>query len=1043
MTLLVVLRYETVTSPGVPDHLDHTISGWGRLPATIPLERSGNPVSLDGDWRFSLFDRPESVPADWAAPDMSPDDLDWSRIAVPANWQLTEAGAADIPIYTNVQYPWPANPPHVPAENPTGVYRRVFDIDAAWLDGRRINITFGSIDSCGHVAINGQVVGFSSDSRLPASFDITDLVHAGTNLVAVQVYRWSASSYLEDQDMWWLSGLPRSVTLWTAPQVHLADVRFRSDLDTDHTACDIMVTAQLGVGNRSVPTAPAEPTDESPYGDHQVRITLSTPAGDVIATATGAPDAEGGFRLRTSVATIRLWWAEDPYLHTLDVDLLDGDANVVHHHRESVGVRSVKIANGRLLVNGREVEIRGVNRHDHDPDTGKVVTEASMIRDIELMKQHNINAVRTAHYPNDHRFLELCDLYGLYVFDEANIESHGVWDQLAVDPTWENQFVHRVQRMVARDKNRACVITWSLGNESGHGVNHEVAASWLRNFDSSRPIHYHPSGRRSNVDMIAPMYPSLAELHHLGTLANDDRPVIICEYAHSMGNSTGNLDEYWALIRSLPRLQGGFIWDWADQGIRRHTDEGVEWFAYGGDFGDEINDGPFCMNGLVSPDRVPHPAMAQVKQCYQPIGFEVVRADTGVVRITNRQQWLGLAMYEFSWTLESAGRQVQAGTLTLPSIRPGDSADVTVPYKVGALNASAEHFVTITAIRPTRTRWAPAGHQVASTQFPVLAATRRRATVAPVGPPIEVATSDGVTTLSTGAVVATIDHATGGLSGFEVDGHQMVTSPLIPTIWRAPTDNDRCFFGEEQATRRWHRAGYDRLTARPAEVVVDADEVRASQVLACDEPAVELKFATTYRMYHGGFVVVKVVFTPGEWGLPQLPRLGQVGRLDPCLTNLEWFGPGPFETYPDRVSAARVTRHTRSVADDLFDYAVPQESGHHHDVRWATLTNTDGNGLILVGDPSFGLNVGHHDVADVEAATHPHHLKPTTDVVVHIDGRHSGIGNGSCGPGVMDIYQVPAMATTWRYAIWPFAASDHPVRIAARGIPGAPPMMGF
>ena len=1022
-----------MTSPGLPDHLDHTVAGWGRLPASVPLEHSSDHVSLDGEWKFRLYDRPEDVPSDWAAVDLADSDLEWDKVPVPSNWQLTEAGSRDIPIYTNVQYPWPADPPNVPSDNPTGVYRRVFDVPAEWLDGRRIRVTLGSIDSCGHIAVNGEVVAFSTDSRLPVAVDVTDHVVEGTNTLAVQVYRWSASSYLEGQDMWWLSGLPRSVTLWTVPSTHLSDVVFRSDLQSDNTACDLTVTASTGgeIGEQ-----------------HKIRITVATAAGNTVATVTAAPDENGVVRLRKSVATIRLWWAEDPYLHDLTVELLDGD-DVVHTHREKVGVRTVKVAGGQLMVNGRYVEIRGVNRHDHDPDHGKVISEASMIRDIEVMKRHNVNAVRTSHYPNDHRFYELCDLYGLYVFDEANIESHGVWDQLAVDPEWEHQFVHRVQRMVHRDRNRACIIAWSLGNESGHGVNLEIASSWLRDFASSRPIHYHPSGRRPNIDIIGPMYPSLAELEALATAPNDDRPVIMCEYAHSMGNSTGNLDEYWDLIRRTPRLGGGFIWDWVDQGLRRtgskeHPDDGVEWFAYGGDFGDEPNDSAFCMNGLVSPDREPHPAMAQVKQSYQPVGIELLDASKGLVRFTNRQQWLGLNMYEATWSLSSAGREVQAGPLELPAIRPGESADVVVPFKVAALNAAAEHFVTIRFVRTARTRWAPAGHEVASSQFPVQPPARRRPPVAPAGPKVERTEGDGVFTLTSGDIVATVDTVGGGLAGYRVGEREFVTEPMLPTIWRAPTDNDRCFFGPERATERWARAGYDRAAIDEVTVrAIGDDAVNSRFWMRNADTQLELRFDVEHRMYPGGLLLVTATFTPKNWGLPQLPRLGQVGRLDASLTRMEWFGPGPFETYIDRVAAARVDRHSRSIDLDQQVYAVPQEAGHHHEVRWATLTDDEGDGIILVGDPAIGLNVGHHTVADLEAATHPHLLTPVDDVVLHVDGRHSGLGNGSCGPGVLDQYRVEPITTTWRYGIWPHAKKDHAVRTASRGLPGSPPFMAF
>ncbi|MCP4962656.1 MAG: DUF4981 domain-containing protein [Actinomycetia bacterium] len=1037
-----------MTSPGLPDHLDHTVTGWGRLPASIPLEHSDFHLSLDGKWRFALTQTADATPSE----------ADFNPIVVPANWQLTDAGNADIPIYTNVQYPWPADPPNVPDSNPTGHYRRTFEIPADWKTGR-VRITFRGVDSCAHVHLNGVTVGYMTDSRLPSTFDITDNVRDGANDLGVTVYRWSAGSYLEDQDHWWLSGIHRSVELWSVPETHIADVSIRTDLRSDNTTCDATIRVSLGSGAPAI--APGLPDG------YRVRIRVVDAANNELAAAEGTPGPDNSVIMRHTFNDIRLWFAEDPYLHTLDVQLINPDGRLTHCHVERFGVRSVKVAGGRLVVNGRPVEIRGVNRHDHDPETGKVVSEDSMIRDIELMKQHNINAVRTAHYPNDHRFLELCDLYGMYVFGEANLESHGVWDRLARDPSWEHQFVHRVQRMVERDKNRACIIAWSLGNECGYGINFDIASSWLRDRDPSRPIHYHPAGRRPSVDILGPMYPSLAELAALADDPRDDRPVVMCEYAHSMGNSTGNLHEYWNLVRSSPRLAGGFVWDWADQGLQlshrpqQHRETvsgqpetervcGPPSFAYGGDFGDEPNDGNFCMNGLVSPEREPHPAMVALKHAYQPIGFVLADPMTGKLRITNRQQWIDLSIYDLSWYLESAGRRVQSGAIELDLVRAGSTVEVQLGYSTTTLNSLNEHQLTVAAVRRNRTRWAPAGHEIAFDQFQIHSQTRRRPAITPVGSPIEVERGDVATVLKCAEVTITIAHDS-GLAGFEVDGTELVSAPFVPTVMRAQTDNDRAIFGPEQIGRRWTDAGYDRLV-RHATLLSGGeggDETGHNPVcvrteMSCRDTGVVFRFDTTYELHANAMLTVETVFRPHPLGVAPLARLGHVGRLASHIELLEFFGPGPHETYPDRVIGSRVGLHRLRIDDDFVPYSIPQESGHHTEVRWAVLADNDRrNGLLIAGDPTFGLNASHYTVEALEAATHPHELQSIDEVEVHIDGAHRGLGNGSCGPGVLDRYDVPASPTRWRWALVPLAGDNVPWQILSKGIPGAPPFPGF
>ena len=590
--------------------------------------------SLDGEWRFRFASSPNAAPEGFEHPDY--DDGGWDEMQVPSNWQLVGDGIRqgiakyDIPIYTNVQYPFPIdNLPCVPEDdNPTGCYRRTFRIPEDWSD-RRVFIHFEGVDSAFHLWVNGQSVGYSQDSRLPAEFDITPHIHAGENLVAVRVYRWSDGSYLEDQDFWRLSGIYRSVFLWSAPMVHMRDFGVATVFSKDFERGTLLL--DVWVKNYEIRDAVACQVEAVLYE--------SKGGGPAVARAGHPATVGGGREVRLSVSmpveAPHLWSDEDPYLYSLSLTLRLANGEVIEVVGCRPGFRQVEIREGQIHVNGAPILIKGVNRHEHDPDTGHAVSTESMVEDIVLMKQFNINAVRTSHYPNDPRWYELCDWYGLYLFDEANVESHGVWDRLAKDPLWEGAFLDRVTRMVERDKNHPSIIAWSLGNESGYGRNHDVMADWIHARDASRPVHYHPAADAPIVDVLGPMYPSVARIIEMAEMPDESRPIVMCEYAHSMGNSTGNLAEYWDAVEAYPRLQGGFIWDWVDQGLRRTDGEGSEWFAYGGDFGDTPNDGNFCANGLIGADRRPHPALWEYKKVLEPVRVELVDPEVGHVRVTN------------------------------------------------------------------------------------------------------------------------------------------------------------------------------------------------------------------------------------------------------------------------------------------------------------------------------------------------------------------------------------------------------------------------
>ena len=615
-------------------------TSFNRLPAHTPLaswrteldalndQPSPSVMSLDGDWQFTLYANPEAVPENWPNVESPVQEL----ISVPSNWQLH---GHDRPIYTNVKYPFPCDPPRVPVDNPTACYNRIFDLPARWSDGQT-RVRFDGVNSAFYLWCNNNWVGYSQDSRLPAEFDLSPFLQPGTNSIAVMVIRWSDGSYLEDQDMWWLSGIYRSVSLLGKPTSHISDVRITPDLDSVYLHGSLKIVVQ-GVQIEGL----------------AVRARLYRD-GNLVATQTqsmGMPpvDERGGYLDRCQI-TLNLeqpeqWSAETPNLYRLTVSLVDVDSGAVHEvEAYDVGFRKVEILDGQLCLNGKPLLIRGVNKHEHDPKTGHAESLAGVEKDLCLMKQNNFNAVRCSHYPHQPGFYKLCDRLGLYVIDEANIETHGMKPMryLADDPAWSNAFLERMTRMVARDFNHSSIIIWSLGNESGYGAAHDAMYQWTKRYDPSRPVQYEGGGSdTAATDIVCPMYPRTHEdLEQIfgdrpkWSLVNwvgredEKRPIICCEYAHAMGNSLGSFNDYWNVFREYPRLQGGFIWDWVDQGLEHVTDTGEKYWAYGGDFGDEINDRQFCINGLVFPDRSPHPALYEAKRVQQPFRFSLDTSTT-------------------------------------------------------------------------------------------------------------------------------------------------------------------------------------------------------------------------------------------------------------------------------------------------------------------------------------------------------------------------------------------------------------------------------
>jgi beta-galactosidase/evolved beta-galactosidase subunit alpha len=934
-------------------------------------------VRLDGDWSFQFWEG--------EAPPIPSDRLPADSLALPTSWVLHGYG---IPIYTNVKMPFPIEGyPSIPLPDEGADHARIVSIPQDWA-GQRIILRVGAAESTLEVSVDGHTIGFSTDSRLPAEFDLTDHVEPGRDhLVNLRVQRWSASTWVEDQDMWWMAGIHRSVRMYAQPYEAVTDAFFRTlCLTPARTAVDAVVGLEV----------------ETTAADGRLlRATLG--GGEAVGVQLSGAVVDGRVELEGTVPRALLWTAETPHLYDLEIELLDGDS-VLDVRKLRVGIRTIEVAAGEMLVNGKPITFRGVNRHEHDPDNGRHQSDADLRADLGLLKDSNVNAIRTAHYPNDERFYALCDEMGFYVCDEANVECHalvGHPDNPSFDPNFAASFLARAGRMGLRDRNHPCVILWSLGNESGFGPHHRSMAEKLRELDPSRPVAYNPAEHDEIVDVIGPLYPSLGELERLSTFA-DERPIVMFEYSHAMGNSNGGLQRYWDLIYSSPRLQGGFIWDWVDQGIRRTEPDGTQWWAYGGDFGDTINDANFNLNGLVDADRSPHPALAHVRWVYRPVHFRPADLGVGVVTVHNRLDHTSLAGWEITWSIHAGNSELAAGVVPAPPVGPHEFDQIDLPIELSQLDRSLTDVrVVLCAINPDRT------HRATDELF--LPAGRATASGRPVqsnGEGSIELTSDGNAVLTGGDTVAVIA-ADGRPTALTFGGSE------LPLLWsrigieRAGTDNDRTSSREEQMLIRLAELGL--LDAEPA--------VHKPMRIDHTGLVVELSFANrlmvrlTWNVAPNGDLAVDF-HTEAVGVVPPYQRLGLELELDHGFDQLTWFGPGPHETYRDRVGGELLDEYSTTAADNYFAYARPQESGNHTDVRWARIhaggTVDSSGGVLILGSPRFDVSLLHARHEDIAAPAHHHQINWRTSTVVRIDAAHAGLGTASCGPGTDGRDQIPA-----------------------------------
>jgi len=1011
--------------PGRRTWEEPELTGMGRLPgrtlgATFPdaeTARRGDPEgspwwrSLDGRWRFRLCERPEEAAPDFAAP--GHEDAGWDAIEVPGHW--TTQGF-DRPHYTNVQMPFPHPPPRVPERNPTGLYRRHFELPPEW-EGRRVCVRFGAAESVLYVYLNGEPVGFSKGSRLPAEFDVTPFVRPGTNTLAAMVVRWSDGTFLEDQDHWFMAGLQRPVELFCTDEVYLRDLRISAGLDDAYAEGRLAVRVDVG--------SPWRP----PEG-WRVRLRLEDLRGRPVLRhpLEGAVERAGnpylfrgpGADFLSAVPRPRRWSAETPYLYRVIVELLDETGRCREAASQRVGFRRVEIRDRQLLVNGRPVTICGVNRHEHDPVRGKAVTLESMWEDARLLKRFNFNAVRTAHYPDDPQWYDVCDEIGLYVVDEADVESHAYLASLSDDPRYAQAILDRGMRMVQRDRNHPCILMWSLGNEAGNGAGFHALAGWIRRADATRPLHYegglewdwyrdHPT-----TDVICPMYPAIDEIVAWARSGHGQRPLVMCEYSHAMGNSNGSLSDYWEAIRAHPSLQGGFIWDFADQGLLQRDEHGRERFAYGGDFGDEPNDRNFCINGLVGPDRTPHPAMWEAKKLQQPVAVEGRSLRQGRLVVRNRDAFRDLGWLRGRFEVEVEGRVVQRGRLPALRTPPGRSETVDVPLRLPRPTRGEEAWLRVRFETTAHTPWAPRGFEVAWDELPL---TRRPPAPAPrraAGPALEMERRDGRARIAGKSFLLEVDEEAGVLARLAWHGVDVLEEGPRLAVWRAPTDNDGVKAWPNQQGRaltRWLEQGLDRLTTATVGAHVRRRRDGSVEVSARHDGPGGLVHRQIARVLPDGVVDLEQrVRVPRA--LADLPRLGLRLLIRPGLEQLTWFGRGPFESYPDRKAGARTSRFHGTVAEQVLPYVVPQEYGHHEDVRWLELRDERGAGLrVEVPDRRaglFGFSATHYTADDLFRARHASELEARPEVVLHLDHRQRGLGTASCGPDTLPQYRIPA-----------------------------------
>ncbi|MCX6243550.1 MAG: DUF4981 domain-containing protein [Bacteroidetes bacterium] len=995
---------------------DRTVSPWFQL--------------LNGTWKFNWSQNPAGRPKDISKADFNASG--WNDIAVPSTIEIQGYG---YPIYVNWGYEFShlmkPDPPHVPHDyNPVGSYRTTFTIPANW-KGRQVFLHFGAVKSFMYVYLNGQKIGMSKDGKTPAEFNITKYLKEGTNILGLEVFRWSDGTYLECQDMWRMSGINRDVYLYSAPATRIRDFEVKGDLADNYMN-----------GVFRLATVIRHPQSGKPMLDAgnwmlDVRLYKSDDTTTLVfrekVPFTFKGKEEDTVRFEKKVMNPDKWSAELPNLYHLVISLVDPKGTVVESSGCRMGFRTSEVRDGQFFINGVAVKLKGVNRHEFDPQSGHVITKEMMLQDVRLMKEANMNVVRTCHYPDDPYWYDLCDEYGLYVIDEANIESHGMgYDPdrtLGNNPAWLAPHLNRTQRLVERDKNHPSVVIWSLGNEAGNGCNFVATYEWIKHRDHSRPVWYERAEMGYNTDIFCPMYWTTWDLKWYGYV-KQLRPLIMCEYAHAMGNSTGNLQDDWDEIEKYDQLQGGCIWDWVDQGLVKTNERGIEVFTFGGDYGptNVPSDGNFCCNGLVSPTRIPHPGYYEVKKVYQSVKFKAADLAVPSFEISNRYDFFDLKNTQVSWEVTEDGKVVDSGILPGFMLNPKEKKTLSLPYKPKAPATAKERFLNVYLKLTAQNGLLKQGHTLAGEQFKLPVGNRVKMQIMGLWPNVTFSETDSSISVEGKNISVRFSKSTGLMTSLKANDVEYLRRGAIPDFRRAPTDND-IGNGMPKRCKPWFTASEQRAT--DAVVARQINPSVAEVEVNYTFPDSTGKETVVYSIRGNGEIRAEIKLTPGKKGLPEIPRLGMNLQVDQGFSNIEWYGRGPFENYQDRKTASFVGHYKTTVGEQYIPYVRPQEYGYRTDVRWMTLTAPGSKkGLYFSGDSLICFSARPYTYDNMkgfkQGGKHSGDLEPENFVDLNIDYRQMGVGgDDSWGARTHEQYTIPAKPYSWSFWIVPFSVDNN------------------
>lgn len=970
-------------------------------------------ISLNGMWSFYYAQSPPEIPK--GCIDKNYCIESWDKIRVPSNWQLE---GYDSMHYTDSHYPFPIDPPNVPTQNPTGIYKRKFVVSKDWGKGNTI-LRFEGVDSAFHVWVNGEEVGYSQGSRLCSEFDITDLINENENDLTVIVYKWSDGSYIEDQDMWWLSGIFRDVSLIHRKPIHIFDYFVKTNLDSNYENAEIDLTIDLvnsKIENCRNYEIYLELFDE--FGNTVMEDTIS----DINIDSQGEKKANKKFNINNP----RKWTAETPYLYDLLISLRDSSRKVIEIIPQKVGFRKIEVNDGLLKINGNPIMLKGVNRHDHHPDLGRVMPYEIMKQDIIMMKKHNVNAVRTAHYPNNPGFYDLCDQFGLYVMSEADLECHGFEftgniSMLSQDDSWQEAYVDRIERTVHRDKNHPSIIMWSLGNESGFGNNFKEAAKACKRIDDTRPVHYEEDRNAEACDVYSTMYTRVEDLIELGKLQNTNKPHIVCEYAHAMGNGPGGLKEYWDVFYKYDRLQGGFVWEWLDHGIRQKDKKGNEYFAYGGDFGDEPNNSNFVIDGLVMPDRIPSPGLIELKKIIEPIKVEALDLQKGRLLIHNLYDFMALDHCLLTWNITKEDTIVKSGCTELCDFRSKQKKEIILDYNMPDITDSrCDYWLNLSFVLKNKTSWADMGYKIAWNQFKIFEGKNEPEKIDEKL--LTVREENNEIIINGMNFKICFNKIYGNITKWQYNGIDLLIDGPKLNFWRAQIDND--IYVEKMWKEKFLHLLQEKVFSVDYETVENKVKLDIESKIAPPTFTWGIECKLSYLIDGNGVVTIRTKGIPYGEVPEMIPRIGFKAKLSKNLENVTWYGRGDGESYCDSKEANLFGIYEKTVEDLYTPYVFPQENGNRTDVKWVSITDKRGTGLLAVGKEIFNFSAHYYETEDFQKAKHTVDLEKRDFVTFNIDHKQNGLGSASWGQEQLPQHKLELKPFKFTMALKAFSKED-------------------